>query len=79
MALLELPLPRPRLQFRFVFGLREPPRDGIWHAYTPLLLVRLTSGRWSRPEGQIWCRYSSGRWEFQQDEETEEEWLNRQW
>lgn len=60
---------------RFVFGMRTPPRDGLWRVYDPILPVRLVNGRMSEVGGRIWFRYdaASGRWQYSQDAETIEE------
>lgn len=46
----------------------------------PLLPVRLVNGKWSSLNGQMWRRRKpNGKLEYQQDEETLEEFYNRQW
>ncbi|WP_382238422.1 hypothetical protein [Hansschlegelia quercus] len=66
---------------RFRFGRQTPPRDGRWHRYDPLLPVRLTTGKLSASRGKVFCRFDpiGRRWEYQQDPETLEDVLDRQW
>jgi hypothetical protein len=67
-ALLDFPISRPRFQLRFGFGFREPPRDGLWHRYMPLLSVRLIDGTTGYSAlGDIFCRFRGGRWEYRQE------------
>lgn len=50
----------------------------IWHQATIAQcgLVHVIRYRLS-PHGKVWRRYVKGKWEYQQDPETDEEWLDR--
>lgn len=63
---------------QLAFG-RVPPDDPTtWHKWGTVLPVRLIDGRLSRYQGQLWRRQAGDRWEYQQDDETEGEWGDRQ-
>lgn len=67
---------------RFVFGLKAPAKDGLWHRYMPTFpFVRLDDGTLCRAHGQIWCRYDvyARRWTYRQDAETEDDYMSRLW
>lgn len=51
---------------------------GDWHRHMPLLPVRLNTGKLSGLNGAIWRRWDGKRWEYRQDAETYDEWLERQ-
>ncbi|WP_425902559.1 hypothetical protein [Agrobacterium radiobacter] len=53
-------------------------KDGKWHKYNPLFHVRLIDGRNSSGIGQIYRRWDGAKWEYRQERETEEEYLDRQ-
>lgn len=59
----------------------KTPKDGLWHPHKPLFFVRLNNGKLSHAQGQIWRRWKDGAtaWEYQQEEETEEEFDARQY
>lgn len=62
-----------------LLGWSDPPNPHLWHKCgQPLLPVILEDGRLQIPGRQLWRRKVNGRWVYQQDEETEEEWDNRQ-
>lgn len=52
-----------------------------WQPFTPLLpvLYRLQNGERAAAKGQMWRRKFNGRWQYRQDEETDDEWERRQW
>jgi hypothetical protein len=58
---------------------REIPKDETrWHKWNTLLWpVRTIDGRWTW--GIVWRRKTAGVWQFQQREETAEEWWRRQY
>ena len=58
---------------------RLPDAPEHWHKVWKLLPVRLIDGSFSALYGQLWRRWNGSQWEYQQDPETEEEWLERQW
>jgi hypothetical protein len=51
--------------------------EHLWHKCSIIIPRRTVDGRWTRPEGQVWRRKVNGRWQYQQDPETDEEWLER--
>jgi hypothetical protein len=52
----------------------------IWHkCRNPFLPRRTIDGGWTLGAGQVWKRKVNGKWEYQQDEETMDEFLDRQW
>jgi hypothetical protein len=54
--------------------------ETIWHkCRSPLFHRRTVDGGKTSHNGQTWRRWRNGRWEYRQDEETEEELLDRQW
>jgi hypothetical protein len=56
--------------------------ETIWQkCHLPFFPRRMMDGRWTTSAGgQVWRRKrQDGKWEYQQDEETVEEWLDRQW
>lgn len=63
------------------FGARPKPVADVtvWHKWSTTLPVRLINGRLSSPVGQLWRRQTSSGWEYQQDAETEDEWLGNRW
>jgi len=56
----------------------EPHDAALWHRWWKMFPVRLNDGRWSRSVGQLWRRRSGSGWEYQQDAETEDQWMERQ-
>jgi hypothetical protein len=54
--------------------------DSVWHKCEPPLVPRRTvNGRWTISMGQTWRRRKTdGRWEYRQNDETEEQYLDRQ-
>lgn len=71
---------RLKAAIREFYGRTPPADDRLWHKWDdPLLPVRLVTGEWSFPFGQIWRRRGPDGWEYKQDDETEEEWAARQW
>lgn len=56
-------------------------KSGNWHKISrPFFPVRLIDGAFSDPcVGQLWRRWNGDRWEYQQDEETKEEFDSRAW
>lgn len=67
--------------FLRVFYGRVPPDDpSLWHKWTTIFPVRLINGKRERLVGQVWRRRGpDGRWQYKQDDETDEEWSDRQW
>lgn len=56
------------------------PSIPIWEKAWPLFPHRTVDGGWTSGCGQVWRRRrADNKWEYQQDEETYEEWLDRQW
>lgn len=70
----------PRRIFRVFFPETPRPADYFWSEVTSLWQpkVRLTDGTWSG-DGTLWRRRreSDDCWEYEQDEETLEQQLNR--
>jgi len=60
---------------------RSQPEEemSIWRRCYPLIPHRTVTGTWTNPYGRIWRRKRNERWEYREDEETEQEWLDRQW
>lgn len=54
-------------------------KDGKWHKHSPLLHVRLIDGSYSSGIGQVYRRWDGEKWEYRQERETEEEYLDRQY
>ncbi|MBB5664732.1 hypothetical protein GGE68_002929 [Rhizobium leguminosarum] len=71
----------PRALFRKIFPEQIRPADYHWSKYDSAFaaVVRLTNGEWSSGNGTLWRRRRSSddRWEYQQDEETLEEQMDR--
>lgn len=57
----------------------DEKKNGLWHEHNPLFRVRLTDGTYSRGFGQIYRRWKANKWEYRQDEETDEEYNDRQY
>lgn len=57
----------------------EPENPALWHEWWTLLPVRLTDGSRSRFTGKLWRRWNGAAWEYQQDAETESEFVGRGW
>jgi hypothetical protein len=58
------------------------PHHAIWHrCATPFFSRRMINGdRTEENEKQVWRRRGpNGKWEYQQDPETAEEWTERTW
>lgn len=54
--------------------------DHLWHKCHLFWPRRAIDGKWIVPgHGQMWRRKRAGRWEYQQDEETLEAFVDRQW
>lgn len=70
-------------KIRELVGWQSAPDDktGNWHKISrPFLPVRLINGTLSDTMvGQLWRRWNGERWEYQQDEETKEEFDTRAW
>ncbi len=60
---------------------RKPnPRDELWHkCRTPFPLRRTVDGKFIMLVGQCWRRWNGSRWEYKQDEETDEHYQWKQW
>lgn len=71
----------PHVIFRKIFPEPVRPGDYHWSEVTSLWQpnVRLTDGTWSSGNGTMWRRRREydDRWEYQQDEETAEEAMDR--
>jgi hypothetical protein len=54
--------------------------ENIWHkCRSPLFWKRTIDGGWTDIFGQTWRRRGpDGKWQYRQDEETDDEWLWRQ-
>lgn len=54
--------------------------DAYWHECNPFIPVKTIDGKWTLSPGKIWRRKRpDGKWEYRQDEETFDEWIDRQW
>ncbi len=55
--------------------------ETIWHKCRFTFLPhRTVNGGWTWGAGQTWRRRNTdGKWKYQQDDETAEAWLDRQW
>jgi hypothetical protein len=53
--------------------------EPLWHkCVTPLIPRRTINGKWAIEPGQTWRRkLPDGKWEYRQDDETVDEWLDR--
>lgn len=60
-------------------GRTRPADETVWHKWETGWFVRLTDGKLSLSEGQLWRRRVGDRWEYQQDAETVEQWEKTQW
>lgn len=57
------------------------PKDGQWHRcpiFWPLWPVRLENGRFAA-YGKLWRCWDGRKWKYRQDEETAEEFYDRNW
>jgi len=52
--------------------------ETLWHKCGRFPPRKTIDGRWSLLPGQIWRRKRDGKWEYQQDPETDDEILDRQ-
>lgn len=57
----------------------DEKKNGLWYAYNPLLRVKLIDGSYSSGFGQVYRRWDGAKWSYRQDQETEEEYLDRQY
>ncbi len=57
----------------------DKPDGPAWKKFYPLIPRRTVDGGWTNVFGQSWRRFKCGKWEYKQDKETEEDWLDRQW
>jgi hypothetical protein len=56
------------------------PKYLKWHEVGhPLFPIRLENGQRSRQTGKLWRRWDGTSWVYKQDDETPEEWGDRQW
>lgn len=53
--------------------------ESLWHKCWLILPRLLINGKLSLGPGQVWRRKVNGKWQYRQDEETDEEFLDRQW
>jgi hypothetical protein len=52
----------------------------IWHkCRNPFIPRRTVDGSWTSWSGQAWRRWVNGKWEYQQDEETQDDLDARVW
>lgn len=52
----------------------------VWHKCpSPILPRRTVDGGWTSFFGQTWRRRVAGKWQYQQDPETEEEFWDQVW
>lgn len=65
--------------FREIFVYPQPADERLWHkCYGPVFPPRRSiEGKWMIGAGQVWRRRVGGKWEYRQDEETDEEWQGR--
>lgn len=69
-------------RFRPTTAASAKATDLLWQEIAPPLWrsVRLIDGRRSQQTGKLWRRRAaSGAWEYRQDPETLDEFLDRQW
>jgi len=57
----------------------QPDNEADSHRWWKVLPVRLTTGQWSRANGQLWRRRTASGWEYQQDAESEDEHAETRW
>jgi hypothetical protein len=50
-----------------------------WQPCSLIFPRRTIEGRWTLGEGQVYRRKVDGKWQYKQDEEHYEDWLNSQW
>jgi hypothetical protein len=50
-----------------------------WQPCSLIFPRRTIKGRWTLGEGQVYRRKVDGKWQYKQDEEHYEDWLNSQW
>lgn len=53
--------------------------ETLWHKRLRAPWYARTNGHFLDLNGQIWRRKHNGKWEYQQDEETPEDFVARQW
>jgi len=60
---------------------KSPNGQSRWQkCRTPFIPRRTVDGGWTSFMGQTWKRLQDdGKWEYRQDEETEEDFYHRQW
>jgi hypothetical protein len=77
MSSISLSLPRPTGKLLCQINGRNKPFDtSRWHQWETGRFVRTIDGHWT--VGAVWRRARNGRWEYQEREESEEDWLARQ-
>lgn len=59
----------------------DKQKDYIWHKCTgPVIPKPTVNGKWTFEPGQCWRRRGlDGKWEYHVDDETCDEWADRQW
>jgi hypothetical protein len=62
-----------------LFGYPRPSDLTLWHKCPPPLFARKDiHGEWILGTGTIWRRKFDGKWQYQQDSETADQWDSRQ-
>lgn len=52
--------------------------ETLWHKCSSFPPHRTIGGKWTLMPGQVWRRKVNGKWQYKQDEETAEDWAERQ-
>lgn len=52
--------------------------ETLWHKCSGFPPRKTIDGKWSLFPGQLWRRKRNGKWEYKQDQETYDEWFDRQ-
>lgn len=60
-------------------GRPTPVDPDNWHKWKTFFPVRMTNGELSGGMGQLWRRRRADGWEFQQDDESYQDFLDRTW
>ena len=51
----------------------------VWEKTWIIFPRRTVDGQWTNSAQQVWRRKVDGRWQYKQDAETPDQWLERQW
>lgn len=57
-------------------GRTYPTDPTLWHRWYLVVPVRCIDGQLGWGLGKVWRRWHNGRWEYQEDPQTPEEWAD---